>query len=240
MAVRRGYGEACPVAHALDLIGDRWALLVVRELRLGPKRYSDLQASLPQLGPAVLAQRLRELEQVGVLQRRSLPLPAASRVYELTPWGQELEPVFGALARWGLRSPVVQREGELSADSVVLGLRTFFDPGDAPRWTASYELRLGRDCYHLRVEEGRLVSVVRGGATDGTGGPDAILSCERMVLHALLNKTIGVTTAIASGVLTVNGSVKAVRQLVNAVRKEPGPAATAPAAGGPARTRRPR
>ncbi|MEU4218197.1 winged helix-turn-helix transcriptional regulator [Actinoplanes sp. NPDC026623] len=234
MSVRRGYGEACPVAHALDMIGDRWALLVVRELRLGPKRYTDLQLSLPHVGPAVLAQRLRELEQAGVVRRRALPPPAATRVYELTEWGQELEPVFGELARWGLRSPVVQREGELSADSVVLALRTFFEPPDKPLWTAMYELRLGRDCYRVRVDGGYLVEVARG---ELSGAADATLECDRMTLHALLNKTLSVTAAVTSGELRLTGSTKAVHLLLDAVRKEPRPVPTGPAARARGRTR---
>lgn len=187
MASRRGYGEACPVAHSLDVIGDRWALLVVRELRLGPKRYSDLQASLPGAGPNVLSQRLRDLEDGGVLRRRTLPPPASARVYELTPWGAELEPVFRALARWGVRSPV-PRQGRISADSIMLGLRTFFDaaPGSEParRWTALYEFRLDRDVYRLRVVDGRLEELARG---DAGGAADVVISGTRVGVQALLD-----------------------------------------------------
>jgi len=100
------------IAHALDLIGERWALLVVRELRLGARRYVDLQASLPGIGPSVLSQRLRDLERVGVIRRRRLAPPASYYVYELTDWGAELEQVFRQLARWGMRSPVVALSGE--------------------------------------------------------------------------------------------------------------------------------
>ena len=95
----RTYDDACAAAHALDLIGERWALLVVRELLLGPKRFTDLRAGLPGVSPNVLAQRLRELERAGVVRRRKLPPPAASRVYELTDWGKELEPVIVRLGR---------------------------------------------------------------------------------------------------------------------------------------------
>src|SRR5215211_5215261 len=101
----RTYGDRCGVARALDLVGERWALLVVRELLLGPKRFTDLRGGLPNLGPDVLAQRLRELEQAGVLRRRVLPPPAASRVYELTERGRELEPVILGLGRWGSAAP---------------------------------------------------------------------------------------------------------------------------------------
>ena len=183
MTAKRGYGEACPIAHSLDAIGDRWALLVVRELRLGPKRFSDLQAGLPGAGPNVLAQRLRDLEEGGVLRRRVLPPPASVRVYELTEWGAELEPVFAALARWGMRSPL-PRTGRVSADSMMLGLRTFFDPGDGPRWTATYELRLDRDVYRLRVVDGRLVELARG---DAAGLADVVVAGPREGVGALLD-----------------------------------------------------
>src|SRR6187401_1310870 len=102
---KRTYGDRCGVARALDLVGERWALLVVRELLLGPKRFTDLRAGLPGLSPDVLSQRLRELEQAGILARRTLPPPAASQVYELTDRGHELRPVVLALGRWGSRAP---------------------------------------------------------------------------------------------------------------------------------------
>src|SRR4051795_1875956 len=101
----RTYGDRCGVARALDLVGDRWALLVVRELLLGAKRFSDLRAGLPGVSPDVLAQRLRELEEAGVVRRTKLPPPAAARVYELTERGAELEPVVLALGRWGSAVP---------------------------------------------------------------------------------------------------------------------------------------
>src|SRR5919112_261043 len=104
MATMRTYDDGCAAAHALDLVGERWALLVIRELLLGPKRFTDLRAGLPNASPNVLAQRLRELEGVGVVRRRKLPPPAASRVYELTEWGMELEPVIISLGRWGARA----------------------------------------------------------------------------------------------------------------------------------------
>ena len=100
MATRRTCCDGCAAAHALDLVGERWALLVVRELLLGPKRFTDLRAGLPGVSPNVLAERLRELERAGVVRRRKLPPPAASRVYELTDWGMELEPVIISLGRW--------------------------------------------------------------------------------------------------------------------------------------------
>jgi DNA-binding HxlR family transcriptional regulator len=98
------YDQYCPVAHALDVVGDRWALLVVRELMEGPRRYTDLAEGLPGIGTNILAARLRGLETAGVIAKKTLPPPAASRVYELTEYGLELKPVMRELALWGARS----------------------------------------------------------------------------------------------------------------------------------------
>src|SRR3954469_11248779 len=105
MAGKRSYGDRCGIARALDTVGERWALLVVRELLLGPKRFTDLRAGLPNLGPDVLAQRLRDLEAAGIVGRGALGPPSGNRIYELTPRGQELEPVVLALGAWGSRAP---------------------------------------------------------------------------------------------------------------------------------------
>src|ERR687893_2934060 len=168
MATMRSYDDGCAAAHALDLVGERWALLVVRELLLGPKRFTDLRAGLPNASPNVLAQRLRELEEAGVVRRRKLPPPAASRVYELTDWGMELEPVIIGLGRWGARSPSRPRDAELGVDSIILSFRTMFDPRVANGLRASYELRLGEDRFRAVVAGGRF-EVERGGAQE----PDA-------------------------------------------------------------------
>lgn len=155
MATTRTYGEGCAAAHALDLVGERWALLVVRELVLGPKRFTDLRAGLLHASQNVLAQRLRELEQGGVLRRRRLPPPASCWVYELTPWGQELAPVITALGQWGARSPALP-EACMSVDSHVLALEAMFDPGAAGDLQATYELRLGEHCFHVEIADGRI------------------------------------------------------------------------------------
>src|SRR5919201_5435813 len=142
MAIKRTYDDGCAAAHALDLVGERWALLVVRELLLGPKRFTDLRAGLPHASPNVLAQRLRELEEAGITRRRKLPPPAGSWVYELTEWGSELEPVIMELGRWGARSPSRPCDAGMSIDSLILALRTTFDPDAAGDLSATYELRL--------------------------------------------------------------------------------------------------
>lgn len=178
----RTYGDPCGIARALDLIGERWALLVVRELLLGPKRFTDLRAGLPHVGPDMLAQRLRELEQAGVVQRSKLPPPAGARVYELTDWGRQLEPVVLGLGRWGSQAPLPPERGELGADALVLALKTLFDPArtDGLRGTA-FELRLGEDVFDLRVDA-QTLAASRGAASD----PVATIATEPGILQEVL------------------------------------------------------
>src|SRR5215218_6757511 len=156
MAGARTYGEACGIPRALDRVGERWALLVVRELLLGPKRFTDLKQGLSHASPNVLAQRL--------------PPPAASQVYELTDWGRELEAVLVALGRWGARAPLDPECMGMSVDSHIVSLATLFDPARAGDAEASLELRMGEDVFH---------AVVGGGAIDAGRGappsPDAVL-----------------------------------------------------------------
>lgn len=197
---RRTYDDGCAAAHALDLVGERWALLVVRELLLGPKRFTDLRAGLPGASPNVLAQRLRELEGAGIVRRRKLPPPAASRVYELTEWGEELEPVIVRLGRWGARSPSKPRDAALGVDSLVLSMRTMFDPGAAEGFGASYELRFGEDRFCAVVDEGRF-EISRGSADH----PDAIVEADSDTIAGLLYAGRSLAEALDSGDLKVEG-----------------------------------
>lgn len=128
MPTTRTYADSCGIGRALDVVGERWALLVVRELLLGPQRFTDLRHALPGASSNLLADRLRELHDRGVIARRTLPPPAAARVYELTDWGRELEPIVLALGAWGLRVPAPE-PGTLSATSVMIYLRGSLDPG---------------------------------------------------------------------------------------------------------------
>ena len=197
---RRTYDNACAAAHALDLVGERWALLVVRELVLGPKRFTDLRGGLPHVSPNVLAQRLRELEGAGVVRSRKLPPPAASRVYELTPWGEELEPVIIRLGRWGACSPLRPRDAALGVDSLVLSLRTMFDPVAAEGLEASYELRIGEDGFRAEVSGGSF-EIERGSAER----PDAVIEGDPGVLGALVYEGRGLDEALRSGDVGIEG-----------------------------------
>ena len=154
----RTYDDGCGIAHALDLVGERWALLVVRELLLGPKRFTDLRAGLPGVSANILSQRLRELEAEGIVERATLPPPAGVAVYALTPRGAELEPVVLALGAWGVRSPTLPRDAHLGVDSVILSLAAQLTHTDPP---ATYELRLDQYRFTVRLHDGR-VDVARG------------------------------------------------------------------------------
>jgi DNA-binding HxlR family transcriptional regulator len=154
-APKRRYDDACGTAHALDLIGERWALLVMRELMLGPKRFGDLRGDLPGISANVLTQRLEGLESAGLLVRRKLPPPASAQVYELTPWGYEAEPIVQSLGKWAARSPAHDPTLPISATSIMLSFRTMFDPGRARDFRARIGFRLGAEHFLAKVENGR-------------------------------------------------------------------------------------
>lgn len=197
---RRTYDDGCAAAHALDLVGERWALLVVRELLLGPKRFTDLKAGLPGASPNVLSQRLRELEGAGILRRRKLPPPAASRVYELTEWGAELEPVIVRLGRWGARSPSKPRDAALGVDSLVLSMRTMFDPRAAEGLRAGYEFRFGEDRFRALVDGDRF-EISRGTAD----GADAVVESDSDTIAGLLYAGRSLAGALEAGDLKIEG-----------------------------------
>jgi DNA-binding HxlR family transcriptional regulator len=127
MPTRRSYGDACGIARALDVVGERWALLVVRELLLAPQRFSDLRRALPNAASNIVADRLRELEDRGVIRRRKIEASGGGSVYELTEWGRKLEPIVLALGEWGLEVPVPERP-TISATSALLFLRGIARP----------------------------------------------------------------------------------------------------------------
>jgi DNA-binding HxlR family transcriptional regulator len=215
----RSYGQQCVVAHALDLVGERWVLLIVRELLLGPKRFTDLRAGLPHASPNVLTQRLRALQDAAVIRRHMLPPPASSWVYELTGWGRELEPVVTGLARWGARSPFLPAEGVLSADSAVLGLRVFFDPGADPGLRAVCELHIGADRFTARVADGQ-IRVEHG----QTGHPEAVIEADPATFAGFLGNPRALAAAVQNGNATVTGDAQTARRLIQAV-SIPAPAA---------------
>jgi DNA-binding HxlR family transcriptional regulator len=209
MVTRRTYDDGCAAAHALDLVGERWALLVVRELLLGPKRFTDLRAGLPHASPNVLAQRLRGLEEAGIVRRRRLPPPAASKIYELTDWGEELEPVIIRLGRWGARSPSKPDAAPLGVDSLILSFRTMFDPGAAEGFEATYELRMGEDRFRAEVS-GDGFEVERGSVER----PDATIEADSATLAELVYQDRPLAEAMQSGDVKITGDEAAVERLL--------------------------
>ena len=174
---RRSYDDPCGTARALDVVGERWALLVVRELLLGPKRFSDLVRGLPGTSQNVLSQRLRELADAEVVARRRLGPPVSGQVYELTERGHALRPVVVELGRWGSRISA-QTGGELSADAFAIALLTTFDgsPGDCV-----VELRVDDDVFGVTLVDGR-VDVARG----APARPDAVLTGTAAAMRAVV------------------------------------------------------
>lgn len=153
---KRSYEDACGTAHALDLIGERWAILVMRELMLGPRRFSDLRESLPGVSANVLTQRLEGLEAAGIVRRRRLPPPAPAQLYELTEWGFDAEPVILALGRWGARSALQDPTLPLSAVGMALSFRAMFLPERAIGAHLALGLRTPRDRFALTVSNGSI------------------------------------------------------------------------------------
>lgn len=210
MGTKRSYGEACRLAHALDLVGERWALLVVRELLLGPKRFTDLREGLPQASSNILSERLRELERGGVVRRRKLPPPFGSQVYELTEWGEELEPVVTGLGAWGARAPEPPGGSRIGTDSIVLALRSLFDRGAAAGRSATYDLTVGEERFRVAVRDGEL-GLERGVAEEADA---AIAVPEAGVLAALLVGELELEEAVRSGAARVEGGKREARRFL--------------------------
>ena len=200
------YKQYCPVAHALDLVGDRWALLVVRELMLGPRRYTDLAEALPGIGTNILATRLRTLETIGVVQKTKLAPPAAVSVYELTDDGRALDDVLHSLARWGARTLPAPHPDDCWS---LYAVHARFRPDQAA--DGVYEIRFEDGVVvSLHVRDGELVTA-KGGAKD----PTLVVEIAPATLHELLNGSLSVRTVVADGRARLSvGSQADLRRLV--------------------------
>ena len=198
---RRRYGDPCGISRALDLVGERWALLVVRELLLGARRFGQLRDGLPDMSPNVLTQRLRELVDAGLIRRYELDPPASVTVYELTERGRALEPVLLELGRWGSATPrLIGRE--MSNVSMVIALKTMVEPtGGTP---VTYGLRLGAESFRVTIT-GTGLDVHRGAA------PDAVttLHTDVTTLREVVFDGVGVREAEAAGRLSITGDRRA-------------------------------
>ena len=173
MKTGRRYHDACGAAHGLDLVGERWALLVMRELMFGPRRFGDLKSDLCGVSANVLSQRLEGLEVSGIVTRRRLPPPASVQVYALTDWGYEAQPVFEVLGRWAARSPSHDPTLPISAISVMMSLRTMFDATGAGDLTARIGFEFGEQTFVATIADGALNS-----ERAGTVGCDLVFSGE--------------------------------------------------------------
>ncbi|MNK31845.1 HTH-type transcriptional regulator YodB [compost metagenome] len=196
----RRYHDACGAAHGLDLIGERWALLVIRELMMGPRRFSDLRKDLCGLSANVLTQRLEGLEASGIVQRRKLPPPASVQVYELTDWGYEIKPVFMMLGRWAARSPQHDPTLPISAVSVMQSFETMFDPARA----GDAAMRLG-----FAMDEDRMVVTVAGGQLTTRRGEaekaEVVVRAAPPIVAAAVYGKVPLTALEGEGAMTIEG-----------------------------------
>jgi DNA-binding HxlR family transcriptional regulator len=195
----RHYGDPCGIARALDVVGDRWALLVVRELIFGPKRFSQLRDGLHGVSPNVLSQRLRDLEVGGIVRRDTLDPPAGVAVYELTPRGLALEPILLELGRWGSQEPQ-SAAGQLSASAVLVALKTVFDPAAAPGADAVFALRIDGDWYGVTVAGGS-IDIAHG----RSARPAVTLETDTATLRSVAFGREPIAAAERAGRLTVAG-----------------------------------
>ena len=197
---RRRYEDGCGTAHALDLIGERWALLVMRELMLGPKRFSDIRADLPGISANTLTQRLDGLERNGLVMREKLPPPASVQVYGLTEWGYQLLPVMGALGRWAVRSPDHDPNQHFSAVSLMLSFMAMGQPANLAGLEARVGFRLGRENYVLTLKD--------GGARAARGNPvdvDVVFEGAPAAIAAAVYGGVPLAALEADGAVKVTG-----------------------------------
>jgi DNA-binding HxlR family transcriptional regulator len=205
---KRTYNDLCGLSHALELVGERWAILILRELSYGPKRFTDIRSGLPSASPNVLSQRLRELETHGIVSRRTLAPPAASKVYELTDWGRELEPTLRSFGKWAARSPHFPDSGHFSPSSLAMNLETMFLADKAAGLDLTFALRLGDEAFTLRIADSEL-KLERSEASE----PDAEIDTDPMTLVSILYYGEELSAAEKAGTLRLEGDREAVVRL---------------------------
>jgi DNA-binding HxlR family transcriptional regulator len=216
----RSYGQFCGFARALELVGERWTLLVVRDLVRGPKRFTELRRGLPRIPTNILSARLKELEDAGVLRRRVLPRPAAGVVYELTGYGQELEDIVLRLGLWGARSLGDPRPDDIvTTDSLILALRATFLPEAAGDLRAGYQLNLGDVVVHARIDQGSL-EVGEG----PLAGADLVIETGPAI-RALLSGEVSPGEAVQTGCVRLTGDPDLLTRFVEAFHIPPAPVA---------------
>ncbi|CAN5127421.1 winged helix-turn-helix transcriptional regulator [soil metagenome] len=197
----RWYDDACGTAHALELVGERWALLIVRELMLGGRRFGEIRASLPGISANVLTVRLANLEQAGIVKRRTLPPPASVQIYELTEWGYEAEPAIQELGRWAARSPAHDATLSFSAVSLMLSLRTMHSPDRVKKMNARIGFRLGEDRFIGHLTSAGL-AVDRGDSASA----DVIFTSTPPIMAAAIYGGAPLSALEADGLMTIQGN----------------------------------
>lgn len=208
---RRSYADPCGIARALDIVGERWALLVLRELMLGPRRFGQLREGLPDISPNVLTQRLHDLERDGVVRKVMLEPPASVAVYELTERGRALEPILVELGRWGSAQPRIAGR-EMSVASMLFALRTMFDATAAGDVT--YGLEFDGEQFTLAIANGQL-AITRGRPATA----DARICTDIRTLRMIVFLGTGVRAAENAGTLTLEGDRRAAARLPKYFRR---------------------
>jgi DNA-binding HxlR family transcriptional regulator len=220
------YDQYCPIAHALCAVGERWSLLVVRELIEGPKRYTDLAAGLPGVSTNILATRLRELEQSGIVRKRKLPPPAASTVYELTEYGAELEEVVYAMARWGVRTlGPPGPDDDLEPDWALNAFPALFNPSCANDLSGTYVLRISDDAFTVSLANGR-VGVELGAAEEA----DFEASFDMETFFGLASGELPPADAVEQGLVELEGEIDTFERFFRAFNYAPRLVARTPVA----------
>ena len=207
----RRYHDACGAAHGLDLIGERWALLVIRELMMGPRRFSDLRKDLCGLSANVLTQRLEGLEVSGIVQKRKLPPPASVQVYELTGWGYEIKPVYMVLGRWAARSPQHDPTLPISAVSIMMSFETMFDAARAGEAAMCLGFVLDEDRMVVAVGDGG-IAVRRG---EGEGCDVVVRASPPAVVAAAVYGRVPLEALEGEGAMSIEGDRKVFERFID-------------------------
>lgn len=208
----RSYDQFCALAFALDVIGERWTLLIVRELLPGPRRFKDLMDGLPDISTNLLSERLKSLEQQNIIRRRALPPPAGSTVYELTPFGQDLEKAVLELGKWGSRLLPPSLEGLAlpSLGATSLAIKAFFHPEQARDIHETYELHLDDEVLYVHFDDGDIR--VQQGQTEK---PDAMFYMTTQVFIGLFAGQLQADEAVAAGLIRVEGDAQALSRFLS-------------------------
>jgi DNA-binding HxlR family transcriptional regulator len=210
----RPYGHYCAIARTLELIGERWTLLVVRELLSGPKRFKDLREGLPGIGTALLTERLRALEDAGLIRRSTLPPPAGVSVYELTDAGLELRPLVMEMARWGLKWVLGDPGDDVFRSSwAVLAMQAVFDPEAARGVRTTCEFRIGDEVFHAVINDGR-IQTAQGGASE----PDLVIETDAATFKAVAAQELSLADSVREGRAELRGKLPELRRVERSLR----------------------